>query len=128
MKRAPREWRAHTLSILLATVPFAFALIRAARTGYDLRYLWVAVAALLGAMAFMAAGKASSRRPRVVVALSAGAGVMATLLAVLVALLLGTTAGPGMLVVASGFGFCFAASCLLRTLARPRATGIGAGR
>jgi hypothetical protein len=40
----------------------------------------------------------------------------ATLLAVLAAMLLGTTLGPGILVVASAFGFCLAAASVLRHL------------
>lgn len=107
------------LSIFVAAVPFAFGLIRAVKSGSDVRYLWVALAALLGAMAVMAAGKAFGRMPPMTVALSACAFVISTLCAVLAALLLGTMAGPGMLVVASGFGFCCAAGCWLHTLARP---------
>jgi len=68
----------------------------------------------------MAVGKAHSRGLRVRVALSAGAFVIATLFAVMAAVLLGTTVGPGLLVVASAFGFCGAASCVLHALARPR--------
>ena len=120
MKGAPRERRTYALSIFFAAVPFAFALIRAGRTGYDLRYFWVAVASLVGATMVMAAGRAYGRGLEVSVALSAGAFVVATLFAVLAAVLLGTTVGPGILVVASAFGFCCAASCVLHVLARPR--------
>jgi peptidoglycan/LPS O-acetylase OafA/YrhL len=121
MKRSPQGRRIHALSIGFATAPFGFALIRAVRTGSDLRYLWVALASLLGALAVMAVGKAFSRRPPLAVALSAGAFVVATLLAVVAAALLGTTVGPGILVVASAFGLCSAAGCLLDALSRPRA-------
>jgi hypothetical protein len=120
MKWSPQERRIHALSIFFAAVPFAFALIRAGRTGYDLRYFWVALASLLGATMVMAVGNAYSRGLKVRVALSAGAFVIATLCAVLAAVLLGTTVGPGILVVASSFGFCCAASCVLHALARPR--------
>ena len=106
------------LSIVCVTVPFGFALIRAVRTGYDLRYFWVALASLLGATLVVATGKAYNRRPSV--ALSAGAFVTATLFAVLAALLLGTRVGPASLAVGSAFGFCFAVSHLLHALARPR--------
>lgn len=108
------------LSILVAAVPFAFALIRAARTGNDLRYFWVALASLLGAMATIAVGKAHMRRPIAFVALVAGVFVIATLLAVFAALLIGTTLGLGIIVVGVGFGFCFAVGALLHILARPR--------
>jgi peptidoglycan/LPS O-acetylase OafA/YrhL len=120
MKRSSQERRIHALSIVFAAVPFAFALIRAVRTGYDLRYLWVALASLVGATSVMVVGRAYSRRPHVVVALSAGAFVIATLFAVLAALPLGTKVGPGILIVGSAFGFCCAVSCLLHSLARPR--------
>ena len=120
MKSSPRERRIHGLSILFAAVPFAFALIRLGQTGYDVRYLWVALASLLGATMVMVVGKACSRGLTVRVALSAGAFVIATLFAVLAAVLLGTTVGPGILVVASACGICCAASCLLHVLARPR--------
>jgi hypothetical protein len=110
----------HALSLLFGAAPFAFALVRAIRTRYDLRYLWVALAALLGATVVTALGKPYNRRPLAVVALSAGAFIVATALGVVAALLLGTTLGPGILVVGSAFGFCCAASCVLRVLARPQ--------
>jgi len=119
MKWSVHERRIHALSILFAALPFAFALIRFGQTGSDLRYLWVALASLLGATMVMAVGKAYSRGLTVRVALSAGAFVIATLFAVLAAVLLGTRMGPGILVVASAFGFCCAASCVLHAHARP---------
>jgi hypothetical protein len=60
---------AQALAMLIAAFPFAFALIRALRTGYDFRYLWVVLASLLGAMAVMTVGKAHIRRAPVAVAL-----------------------------------------------------------
>ena len=108
------------LSILFAAAPFAFALIRFVHTGSDLRYLWVACGSLLGAVAVMAIARASSRRPQAVLALSAGAFVAATLLAVSAAMLLGTRLGPGILVVGSAFGFCGAVGSTLWVLARRR--------
>ena len=120
MKWSPQERRIHALSILFAGVPFAFALIRFGQTGYDIRYLCVALASLLGATMVMVVGNAYTRGLTVRVALSAGAFVIATLCAMLAAVLLGTTVGLGILVVASAFGFCCAASCVLHVLARPR--------
>jgi hypothetical protein len=119
MKRSHRDWRIHGISILFAAAPFAFAAVRAIRTGYDFRYLWVALASLLGTSAVMVVGKADSRRPNSAAALSAVVFVIATLLAVLAAWLLGTRVGPGSLVVGSAFGFCCAATCALYVLARP---------
>ena len=105
------------LSIVFAALPIAFGLIRAITTGKDLRYVWLAFAALLGAAGVMALGHANTRQPSARVALSAGAFVISTLFAMSTALLLGTTFNPGMLIVATTFGLCCAASCLLHTLA-----------
>jgi len=105
------------LAILFGAVPFAFGVIRAVRTGYDLRYLWVAFAALLGAAMAMAMRK--TQRMRTSLRLGLTAFVLATLFATAVALLLGTQFGPGMLLVVSGYGACLAASCVLYALAHP---------
>ena len=125
MNRPSRQERGfQALSILFGAAPFAFGLIRRVRTGYDLRYLWVAVAALIGATVGMAVGKAYRRQPSVTVALSAASFVIATLLATGAALLLGMRLGPGVLVVGSAFGFCCAASCVFHALAHPPARSI----
>jgi hypothetical protein len=118
MKRSYQYSGSQSLSILIGAVPFAFALVRAVRTGDDLRYLVVAFAALLGAAIAMAMRKAE--RMRTSLGLGLTAFVLATLLATAVALLLGTQFGPGLLVVASGYGGCLAASCVLYALAHPR--------
>lgn len=118
MNRSYRDRGLHALSVLFVAAPFGFALIRAARTGYDTRYFWVALASLLGAVAVMGRGQGLRRRPRVALALSGGAFVVAALLAVSTAWLLGTRVGPGSLVVGAAFGFCCAAGCLLHALAR----------
>jgi hypothetical protein len=120
MKRSLQEQGLHLVSILFAAIPFAFALVRAVRTGYGLRYLWMAVASLLGATAVLAVGKARSRKPNVVLALAAGALVIATLLAGWAPLLLEARAAPGIWVVAFGFGLCCAVSRALDTFSRPR--------
>jgi hypothetical protein len=120
IKQSPREQRLLAFSFGFVAVPFAFAVIRALRTGYDLRYLWVACASLLGAAMVMTAGRASINTLRGVVALSAGAFVVATVFAVLMASWLGAAIGPGSLLVGSAFGFCSALSGSLRTLARTR--------
>ena len=106
------------LSILFGGVPFAFALVRAVRTGDDLRYLWVAFVALLGAAIAMAMRKA--QRMRTSLRLGLTAFVLATLFATAAASLLGTQFGPGLLLVASGYGACLAASCAFYALAHPR--------
>jgi hypothetical protein len=120
MKRALQSRWLFVLSIFVAAVPFAFALVRALRTGYDLRYFWVALASLLGAMVTIILGRAHRGRPIAVGALVAGVFVIATLLAVLGALLIGTTFGLGIIAVGTAFGFCFAVGALLHALARAR--------
>jgi len=119
MQRLSRDRRLQALSILFAALPFAFALVRALRTGYDLRYLWVALASLGGATAFKAVTSRSSRGRNVAVVLSAGVFLVATTSGVVAALLLGTTLGPGILVVGAAFGFCFAVGSALHMLAGP---------
>ncbi len=119
MKPSYRSVASQSLSILFGAIPFAFAFVRAVRTG-DLRYVWVAFAALLGAAIAMAMRKAL--RMRTLVGLALTAVVPATVLATAMALLLGTQFGPGVLVVGSGFGVCLAASCVLQALAHPRNT------
>lgn len=98
------------LSVAFAAVPFVFGLIRAVETGDDVRYLWVALAALGGALVVVATGKAVGWNSERVVALSAGVFVASTLCAMMAASALGVRVGPGMLVVAVAFAFCFAAS------------------
>ena len=120
MKRALQSRRLFVLSVFVAAVPFAFALVRAVRTGYDLRYFWVALASLLGAMVTIAVARAHIGGPIALVALVAAVFVIATLLAVFAATLIGTTLGLGILVVGAAFGFCFAVAALLYVLARRR--------
>jgi len=116
MKRSAPGRGLHVLSVVVAVLPFVFALIRAIRTGgQDLRYLWVALAALGGATAVVAAAGLHRRRLNAGAALFAAMFVSATLLALVAALLVGTIFGAG--VVASAFGFCSAAGCQLHVLA-----------
>ena len=117
MRRSYQYSASQSLSILFGAVPFAFALIRAVRTGYDLRYLWVAFAALLGAAIAMAMRRA--QRIRTLLRLGLTAFVLATLFATAMALLLGTQFGLGVLLVGAGYGACLSASCVLFALAHP---------
>lgn len=120
MRRSLRERGIQLASILFGAAPFVVALVRAVRTGYDLRYLWMALASLLGATVVLAVGKARYRKPNMVLALAIVGFVIATLLAGLIALLLGAKAAPGILAVAFAFGFCCAVSRMLDTFSRPR--------
>lgn len=120
MKRSPRERLIYFLSILFAATPFAFALLRAFRTGNDFRFLWMAFASFLGAAAVVAAGKSRSRKPKGVLALSTLTLIIATLVAGLAAFLLGARSFAGAGIVAFAFGLCWAASYALNALSRPR--------
>ena len=105
------------LSIVFLAVPFAFAVVRAVRTGNDLRYVGMAAAAWLGASVIVIARKA---RGLPTAAFSAAALAMATLLSGAAATLLGARATPGIWAVALGFGLCSTTGCLLHALARAR--------
>jgi dolichol kinase len=118
MKRSPREWLLYFLSILFAAIPFAFGLIRAVSTGYDVRYLWMALASLLGAV--IAVRTARNRKPTGVLALSASVLIIASVLAGLTAFLLGARSVAAAGIVALAFGSCWGASNALYALSRPR--------
>jgi hypothetical protein len=105
-------------SVLFAMVPVVFGVIRAVNTGADVRYFWLAGAAILGSIAIMpprrgAAGHAGVSLPRAVGAVAAGA-----ICAGLVAIAMGAKAGPGIAIVAIAFGLCTGASAIFATLAR----------
>jgi hypothetical protein len=110
----------YLLSILFAAAPLAFGVIRAVRSGNDVRYLWLAIAALLGAAVVMAVGKARSQELNVVLMLTVVAWIVATLLAVLTVRLLGVTMAPIGWVVAFVFGGCCAISRALDAFSRPQ--------
>ena len=118
MTRSPGQWLLDVISIIFAATPIGFALIRAITTGHDWRYLWVALAALLGAAVVMVVGRPYRRRPMANVSVSLVAFVFSTVLAMVAALSIGTRFGPGILIVAASFGLCCAASCLAYLLAR----------
>ena len=103
-----------SFSLFFFSLPFLFGLLRAAATGNDFRYLWVAAASFVGAGAITVAMKASSRERRL--AISIGTFIVATLCAIAAGMLLETRFGIGLLVVASSFGFCSAVGWTLFAL------------
>ena len=106
--------------ILIAALPMAFGVIRAATTGTDFRYLWSALAALAGAVAIMArAGAPLSAASRLVLALG-----VSTLLAATTAFLVGARSPGAVLVVALAFAGCAAVGSALVT----RSSGSRDGR
>jgi hypothetical protein len=98
------------IAFLPAAVPVVFALVRALRTGHDLRYVWMALAAIVATALVMKVGGARRRGPAAVMALTAAAAIASAALATLVAIVLGATAGAGIAVVSVVFGVCCAAS------------------
>jgi len=110
------------LATAAAGVPFVFGIIRALTTGNDFRYIWVALASFIGTTVVMSVVRLATGSMRGALALSAAVFVTATLAAVLVARLLGTTINPGMLVVASSFGLCFAFAAGTYAIARSSAS------
>jgi hypothetical protein len=121
MRRSLRQQGIYILSFLVAAVPFAFALIRAAQTGSDFRYVWMAVASFMGYAAVIAMGKARAEGPNASRGVSVAAFAAATLLAGLTGYLLGARSPAGILIVSIAFALCWAASYALNTLSRPKA-------
>src|SRR5215467_12213332 len=107
-----------SFSIFFFSMPFLFGLLRAATTGNDFRYIWVAAASLFGAAAFTAAAREQMRQPRIALAYSIGSFAVATLCATAAGVFLGTRLGAGLLVVASSFAFCCAFGCMLFAITR----------
>ncbi|MFL5637946.1 MAG: hypothetical protein ACJ78M_01100 [Gemmatimonadaceae bacterium] len=123
MPRSPRERALYLISLLFAVAPFAFGIVRALRTGHDLRMLWMAFAAFLGASAIEAIGKARTRKGNVVLAFSVVTFIVTTLAGGITAYLLGATSAPGVWGVAIVFGLLWTGSYALDTLSRPRVSG-----
>jgi hypothetical protein len=103
------------LALLFAAAPFVFATMRAVSTGSDLRMLWMACAALLGAAVVLGVSKARGSRVT-----SVAIFIVGTLLAVLTGYLLGATAFAGIVPVSVVLAFCFAASHALAMRSRVR--------
>lgn len=101
-----------------AGVPVMFGVIRAISTGSDVRYLWLAGAALIGSAAVMVIRPDTTEPVRVSVGRALGAVVAGAVCAAAASLLQGAKAGPGVAIVALGFGFCTGVSAVLLFLAR----------
>jgi hypothetical protein len=99
-------------------LPVAFGVVRAASTGTDFRYLWVAAASVSGAAAVAMVGRGFGGGTSAAILLAAAAFLASTLAAMFAASWLGTSLGPGMLVVAAAFGFCSAVGSVLYARAR----------
>ena len=119
MRRSPRETAIFALSLLFAAAPFGFGLIRAV-SARDLRMLWMACAAFVGAALLRMVGKDRGRKSDDVVRPAAVTLVVTTALAGLTAYLLGATAAAGIWPVALVLGLCLATSHALHLLSLPR--------
>ncbi|MFA6167513.1 MAG: hypothetical protein WC700_12920 [Gemmatimonadaceae bacterium] len=106
------------IAVGFAGVPVMFGLIRAISTGSDVRYLWLAGAALVGSAAVMVVKPDTTEPGRVSVGRALGAVAAGAVCATAASLLQGARAGPGVAIVAIGFGFCTGASAVLAFLAR----------
>ena len=120
MKRSHRQIRIYILSIAFAMAPIAFALIRAFRSNHDLRMLWMAFGAFVGATLVMTLGGARRRSTRGLVGLALVALIVAILIAGWIAIRLGATAAAGIWPVAFVLSSCWVMSHVLDTLSRPR--------
>jgi hypothetical protein len=107
-----------SFSIFFISLPFLFGLLRAATTGNDFRYLWVAAASLFGAGVITALARGQIRQPSTAIALSVSSFTVGTFCATAAAMLLGARFGVGLLVVAASFAFCCAAGCMLFAVTR----------
>jgi O-antigen/teichoic acid export membrane protein len=103
---------------VFAAAPFLTALLRVSGTGYDWRYVWVALAAFIGAIAVMWIGRGTRHGRTVATRLAVVAFLVSTLLAVLMARLLGARAGVGIAAVGIVYAIFFTTSTILYALWR----------
>jgi len=118
MERSGRRFVVRVLAILLGAAPFAFALIRWFRTGDDLRYLWVAVAAMLGASILPLVATGRNRKSAVFVG-GVVAVVVATICGGVTARLVSRSTAPVAWLVAFAFGVCASSSRAFALISQP---------
>src|SRR5512133_2671626 len=106
------------IAVGFAGVPVMSGVIRAIRTGSDVRYLGLAGASLIGSAAVMVIRPDTTEPVRVSVGRALGAVVAGAACAAAASLLQGAKAGPGVAIVALGFGLCTGASVVLAFLSR----------
>jgi len=115
-------WRRHPwlllAAMMFAAVPVAFGAIRAITTGDDVRYLWMAGAAMIGSLAVVpwtsvVAPPAAVRLVRGMLAIACG-----TACAAVTAVVQGARSVPSVAIVALSFGLCTGASAACMMLAR----------
>ena len=94
----------YVVAVVLGASPLVFGLIRAVGSRHDIRMVWMAVAALLGANLAIVIGKPRTGKPVVVLARSVAALAMSTLLAAWTRF----TKAPWPLLVSLQFRLCLA--------------------
>ena len=105
--------------ILLLALPVAFGIIRVVTTGNDVRYLWLAGAAIVGSLAVvMPFSRPVSPPQHLSIPRAIGAVAAGSLCAAATAILMGTNAGLGLAIVATSFGLCTGTGVVLAALAR----------
>jgi hypothetical protein len=104
-------------AVLSAAVPVTFGCIRAVTTGDDVRYLWMAGAALLGSMAAVR-GRGGVSHANVVLRREAIAVAGGAVCAAAMAALQGARSVPSVTIVALAFGLCTGTSAVFAMLAR----------
>ena len=116
------DWRRRHVSLLAAVVcaavPVAFGFIRAFTTGDDVRYLWVAGAAILGSMAIVPRTQGGLLSARVLLRRGLSAVACGTVCAAAMAVLQGARSVPSVAIVALAFGLCTGTSAVFAMLAR----------
>jgi hypothetical protein len=103
---------------LAAAVPVAFGGIRAGTTGDDVRYLWMAGAAILGSLAVVPWRSRVAPASTVPIGRAMTAIASGTACAAAMAVFQGARSVPGVAIVALSFGLCTGASAMFAILAR----------
>ncbi len=103
---------------MAAAVPVAFGCIRAVTTGDDVRYLWMAGAAILGSMAVVPRRRSGASPTNVLLGRGLSAVACGAVCAAVTGVLQGARSVPGVAIVALAFGLCTGTSAVFAMLAR----------
>ena len=119
MKRSPAEQLSLYAAVLFGAAPLGFGLLRALRTGHDLRMFWMALASSIFAASVLGTAIGRRRSRHVVRVQAAVIFVVAMLLAAGVGYWLGARAWFGIWAVAAVLASCLAVASVLVAFARP---------
>ena len=101
------------IGLLIASIPFWFAAVRAVSTGSDFRYAWVAVASTFGAAGVLAVANRARSESSSLLLRTAFAIIAALVASAATSFVLGATSVPALIVVALGFATCSAVGLAL---------------